>query len=656
MKNKYSMIKNKLRMLFLLMVAATTVIAQPSTQTFSHTAATQTFTVPPCVGTMSFDLKGAKGGTGYLPSHQGGNGGRVTGVISVTPGQILQINVGGVGINATSSGGGMGGFNGGGTGASYSGSYGGGGGGGASDVRVAPFGLADRILVAGGGGGGAYNYGTTDYDRGGMGGGTTGESGYGGNNPGAAGGGGGTQSSGGFAGYYSGYCTASTGALGVGGNGGTCTNSGGGGGGGYYGGGGGVWGGGGGGSNYAASTASSVIHTQGFQTGNGLITFSFVTLGNPMYTTVTPSTGLCSGLSSTLSASGVNSYTWNNGSNNTNIVVTPASTQNYTIMGTNNFGCVITTILTVTVLPLPNITANFTPTLLCVGKTATISATGATSYVWDTGATTSSTTVSPAVSTSYTVTGTDNNGCANTDIVTVNVNTVTIGVPATVSVCLGNTVSITAANAVSYLWSTNAMFPTIYVVPTANTTYSVNAVDIHGCELQASVPVTVIPKPTVNITPSKAVICQGESSNLTAAGNGDTFLWNNGSTGSSITVKPAFDLPYGYTVTASSAAGCSSSATFTLQVNKCTGLQEVTYWGNLQISPNPSAGVFNISTSDANTNSNVKVYNTIGKLIRSESIVSENTRIDLESEASGVYIVYVTSNNKVTHVSKIIKQ
>jgi hypothetical protein len=58
---------------------------------------------------------------------------------------------------------------------------------------------------------------------------------------------GGTPTAGGAAGNYPGYCAGSPGALGVGGNGGTCTNSGGGGGGGYYGGGAGVWSGGGGG-------------------------------------------------------------------------------------------------------------------------------------------------------------------------------------------------------------------------------------------------------------------------------------------------------------------------------------------------------------------------------------------------------------------------
>ena len=60
--------------------------------TFSYTGAVQTYTVPPCVFTLNVQVAGAKGG-----GSNGGNGGTVTGSISVTPGQVLEIRVGGQG-------------------------------------------------------------------------------------------------------------------------------------------------------------------------------------------------------------------------------------------------------------------------------------------------------------------------------------------------------------------------------------------------------------------------------------------------------------------------------------------------------------------------------------------------------------------------------
>ncbi len=102
------------------------------------------------------NLYGAQGGSGGANS-PGGLGAEVSGTLSATAGQTLQINVGG-------AGGTTGGFNGGGTGGGYSA----GGGGGGTDVRGGVFGLADRLLAAGGGGGGGGTF--ASYLEGGSGG------------------------------------------------------------------------------------------------------------------------------------------------------------------------------------------------------------------------------------------------------------------------------------------------------------------------------------------------------------------------------------------------------------------------------------------------------------------------------------------------------
>ncbi|QKG55695.1 hypothetical protein GKZ68_02990 [Hymenobacter sp. BRD128] len=216
--------------------------------TFSYTGGVQTYTVPANVFSLTVDAAGAQGAV------NGGLGGRVQATLSVTPGEVLQLYVGGAGAEATYYGSAGGGYNGGGNGALSGGSNGGGGGG--TDIRRGGTALTNRIVVAGGGGG-------TASAPGGAGGGLTGSPG-GGSMPGQ----GGTQSTGGASGNGGGGSVS--GSFFQGGS------SYSGGGGGWYGGGGGAAnganGGGGGGSSYVtASGSSNITLTSGYQTGNGVI-------------------------------------------------------------------------------------------------------------------------------------------------------------------------------------------------------------------------------------------------------------------------------------------------------------------------------------------------------------------------------------------------
>lgn len=253
-------------------------VVDAQTVTFGYSGGSTYWTCPSGVTSVSVDMSGAKGGTSYGSYSRGGYGGRVVCNLTVTPGVVYQINVGGQGSSQSCCGTVSGGFNGGGTGIYY-----GAGGGGATDIRVSPYGLGDRLIVAGGGGGGAYNCGGGDPDRGGNGGGTTGENGFSCSSNTSYGGFGGSQVSGGSGGAYPGYSPGTSGTLG---NGGIGVSYGAGGGGGYYGGGGGDWTGGGGGSSFPAAAGglvSNLTHTQGYNTvGNG----SLVLVG-PTITTST---------------------------------------------------------------------------------------------------------------------------------------------------------------------------------------------------------------------------------------------------------------------------------------------------------------------------------------------------------------------------------
>ena len=194
-------------------------LSQTTTVPFSYTGALQTWTVPSCVTTITVTVNGAQGGGTNPPNPNGGLGAIVTATLAVTPGQILQVNVGGQGSTPTA------GWNGGGAGqtantvadASY-------GGGGASDIRITPYALANRLIVAAGGGGmsgGDIDQfgGIGDCNTGGIGGSTFGGQGTGG-----------TQTAGGVGGppWAAGGNAGQNGALGIGGAGGSdaCYNKG----------------------------------------------------------------------------------------------------------------------------------------------------------------------------------------------------------------------------------------------------------------------------------------------------------------------------------------------------------------------------------------------------------------------------------------------
>ncbi len=129
----------------------------------------------------------------------------------------------------------------------------------------------------------------------------------------------------------------------------------------------------------------------------------------------------CSGSSISLNANGANSYTWNSGSTTQSISVTLTTTTSFTVIGTSN-GCNSSAVKTITVFPVPTLTTISTSSLICSGQTVTLSVTGANTYTWDNNVNGPAIVVSPTVTTTYTVTGTDGNGCLNNSTITQNVS------------------------------------------------------------------------------------------------------------------------------------------------------------------------------------------------------------------------------------------
>jgi len=137
---------------------------------------------------------------------------------------------------------------------------------------------------------------------------------------------------------------------------------------------------------------------------------------------ITGDSSICIGATTTLTATGSGSYIWSPaGTSGNSINVSPLSTTVYTVTGTTG-SCYASTVETITVNALPLIYSDATPTVVCLGSNVTLTANNATTYTWSTGTTGYIITFSPTVTSNYTVTGTDANGCVNTSTVNVPVN------------------------------------------------------------------------------------------------------------------------------------------------------------------------------------------------------------------------------------------
>jgi hypothetical protein len=646
--------------------------------TFDYTGDEQTFVVPAGVTEIQFDVMGAEGGdiegttVGWGGTNDvsidAGNGGQVTGLLPVTPGETLYIYVGGEGSEAS------GGYNGGGDPETCSGTEViAAGGGGASDIRQGGTGLANRVVVAGAGGGVAGNGGGAYQSTAGSGagGGITGQMALTvtGSGP-CTRGGAGTAVSGGAGGNNSCWCSGGlvggSGSLGVGGSSicapsglstcscsGTGCTSGGGGGGGYYGGGAGVcFAGGGGGSSYTDPGATDVVHTQGARTGNGQIIITV--LCSPITVTVSD-TEICLGETFTLDGEGEGTITWDMGVED-DVEFEPLTTgiTTYTATSDDPDDCAIT--VDIEVFALPDVTGSVDEDEICVGESIVLTGGGADEYEWLPLEIEDGEAYTPGVGEyTYTVIGTDDEtGCENFAEVAVTVYDLpeVVATAPDEEICVGESVTLNGEGAATYVWDPDEE-DGVEFTPDATgvTVYTVEGTDDNGCSNDATIDITVYEALEITYTTTDEILGSDGEIDITVTGGSTpySFDWDNDGTGDFDDDEDLTGLTGGtYTVVVMCDAGCSISETITL--GSQVGINELN-GSLLSVFPNPTVDEITISLEG---NFTYELIDIDGKRIVNGTALNQKM-ISLANVASGTYFVKVVQENS-TKTIQVLKQ
>lgn len=315
-------------------------------------------------------------------------------------------------------------------------------------------------------------------------------------------------------------------------------------------------------SSISASTSGTYTVTASNTCGSQQDTMSvFVTPLPSVTINNSTSDSLCVGDTLILWATGIGNYVWSGGSTNDSISVTAAGT--YSVASTNSCGTAndaysITSISP----PTPIITAGGS-TSLCPGDSVSLTASGGGTYLWSTGAT--STTIFVSATGTYTLTAT--NGCGSqqtTQSISVSsIPTVILNSSGT-NFCTGSSLLLWATGTGSYSWTGGSTNDSIFVF--SGGTYGVTATGSCGTAID-TITVTELPLPNASISISgTTTFCNGDSVTLTGAG-GTGYLWQpTAASTSSISATTSGT----YTLTASNSCGNDTASITVSTINPPT--------------------------------------------------------------------------------------
>jgi gliding motility-associated-like protein len=268
------------------------------------------------------------------------------------------------------------------------------------------------------------------------------------------------------------------------------------------------------------------------------LTYSVVNVPGAIYSWTVPA-----GATITSAPLNSNSITVNYGVSSGSIIVTAT-----TACGS------ATSIATMTLIPSPTITATSNATI-CTGGSATLNANGGASYTWSPGGSNAlSLSVSPTVTTTYTLTGDNGIGCTNTSTVEVAVvSSPTLVISPNFTVCPNTAHTFSASGANNYTWTPNIFLNTntsgtVISTPTITTTYTVDASTSPSCTDTKTVSITVSNTVIVIASATTPTICPLGNTTLNASGAAG-YTWTpsltlNSSTGGTVTATPSSSQTY----------------------------------------------------------------------------------------------------------------
>jgi len=299
---------------------------------------------------------------------------------------------------------------------------------------------------------------------------------------------------------------------------------------------------------------------------------------------------------------------------------------------------------------------------ICRGDNTTLTASGGTSYSWNTGETTQSISVNPTTTTTYSVTVSNGSDSDTDSVIVTVVDLPTINAGADVTIEAGSSTTLTANGDGSFLWSTGETTQSISVSPLSTITYTVSVTSNNGCSNEDTVIVTVqgaAPNDDNNNNGDTPVtanagedveMCINSTGVILTASGGVTYLWNTGETTASISVNPLVTTTYTVTVSNSSSI---DSDTVTVLVNEdCSEIGgRNSNNREMNLYPNPTNGLLNIELSGFSDLLNITMYSLNGNLIYSENIDDYSPdkvlkrQIDVSRFGKGVYFVRLINNN-----------
>lgn len=403
-------------------------------------------------------------------------------------------------------------------------------------------------------------------------------------------------------------------------------------------------------ASISVSPTVNTVYTCVISATNGckLIRTASVSVSNPSVSITGLPSSICPGnpafLLANTSGPAPYTYTWSNNLGNASSISTSIAGV-YQVTVTNGLNCTGTQSYNLISSPNISISAVSNPSVLCPGNTATITASGATTYTWDNSSNSQIITVSPTVNTTYTVVGSYAT-CNGTAIVTIStaINPTLSISSSTNNFCRGQSATLSISGASSYTWQApvNATGSSVVVSPNATTTYSVRGAN-PGCPFKtASITINVLPSPVIQVSSNYTQVCVGVPVALVASG-ANTYTWNTGLNTAIIIVTPTANTVY--SVSSQNINGCSSTASINIIASICEGLAQNNV-SALKLYPQPAHSILYL---DSPLKGQITLLDLQGRIHMQMPLEIGPNNLTLEGLQVGYYLLRIHSALGLQH-------